>query len=466
MITRRDALMSVLFGGGMLGLRSIATGIPAKVLLDPRKALADQTTNACMGAPGAAQFVILNTSGQGDPMSCNAPGCYDDPNLASMVHPADPSMAPTPVMIGGQSYTAAKPWSTLPANVLSRACFCHIMTDTPVHPKEPQVLQLMGATAAAEMFPSILAAQLAPCLQTLQTQPISVGAATPSEALTFQGQALPTIPPSALSATLSNPPGELTTLQALRDSTLNSLYGVYKNGATKAQQQYVDSVVTSQQQVRGINQSLLTTLQTINDNTIASQITAAVTLIQMKIAPVIAIHIPFGGDNHSDPGLATETSQTVGAPPTPGGIPTGGVAAIVYLMNALQAAGLQDAVSFVSLNVFGRTMGPGNTAGRQHNQYHQMSLMIGKPFNGAVVGGIGPVDANGNPVAPGASNLFDFGALPINSTTGKGGAGGDIQPVDTLASFGKTVLTAVGVPSSVVGQQITGGTVIQGALAG
>ncbi len=56
------------------------------------------------------------------------------------------------------------------------------MTNTPVHPKEPEVLELMGATQAGEMFPSMLAKPLAPCLGTIQPQPISVGATTPSEA--------------------------------------------------------------------------------------------------------------------------------------------------------------------------------------------------------------------------------------------------------------------------------------------
>ena len=50
------------------------------------------------------------------------------------------------------------------------------MTNTPVHPKEPDVLKLMGATYAGEMLPSLLAKQLAPCLGTIQAQPISLGA--------------------------------------------------------------------------------------------------------------------------------------------------------------------------------------------------------------------------------------------------------------------------------------------------
>ncbi len=469
-IKRRDALMSLLFGGGMLGLRSLATGLPAKLLLDPKKALADMAANAC-AIPGAAQYVIFNTSGNGDPISCNAPGCYDDPtsgvDLSNVAHPTTfqaGTAGVTSLTLGGKPYTAAAPWGTLPANVLSRTCFAHIMTNTPVHPKEPQVLQLMGTTLASEMFPSVMAAQLAPCLNTLQVQPISVGAATPSEALTFQGQALPTIPPASLSATLANPTGELTNLQPLRDSTLNSLYGVYKTG-TKAQQQYVDSVITSQQQVRGIKQAQLAALQQITDNSVASQINAAIALIQMGVSPVIAIHIPFGGDNHSDTGLATEAAQT-----------TSGVASIVQLMAALATANLTDNVSFISLNVFGRTMlnrtsgvALSNVNGRQHNQCHQLSMMIGKPFNGCVIGGIGPVDSSGNPTTE--SVAFDYGALPIDSKTGVGSVNGDILPVTAsgtptaLASWAQTVLTGLGVPASVITTEITAGTVIQPALA-
>src|SRR6185436_18831298 len=97
-------------------------------------------------------------------------------------------------------------------------------TDTPVHSKEPHVLRLMGATPAREMLPSVLARQLAPCLGTVQPQPISVGALTPSENLSYGGAALPVIPPLALRATLANPQGPLSALQPLRTASLNKLH--------------------------------------------------------------------------------------------------------------------------------------------------------------------------------------------------------------------------------------------------
>ncbi len=441
-LSRRDALLSTLFGAGCVGLRALATGLPASFLLNPRQALAQTAGSGPTCANQAkAQYIIFATSGNGDPINASVPGTYEDPNI---VHSMDPTMAPASMTLGGQTYQAATPWTTLPANVLARTQFWHIMTNTPVHPKEPDVLELLGATPSGEMLPSMLAKSLAPCLNTIQTQPISIGAASPSEALDFSGTTLPIVPPLALKATLANPTGPLTNLQPLRDQTMSALYSLYKNGASPAQQQYIDSMVTSQQQVRNIKQSLLDALDSIKDNTQDSQMTAAIALIQMNVSPVIAVHIDFGGDNHHDAMLATETTQTVS-----------GVATIVSLMQQLQAAGLQDQVSFMTLNVFGRTIGPGNTNGRSHNPNHQVSIAIGKPFKGGVIGGV-------TPVSP------DYGCLPLVSATGAGSASGDVKAVDTLAAYGQTMLAAVGAAPSVV-SSITSpagsGTVINGALA-
>jgi hypothetical protein len=438
-INRRQALLSTLFGAGYVGLRALATGLPASLLLDPRRALA-AAANANPACPTSAggQFILFNTSGNGDPLNASVPGTYEDPNI---VHSADPTMAPTSLTIQGQKYTAAAPWATLPQSVLDRTCFWHVMTNTPVHPQEPNVLKLMNAKLADEMLPSILARQLAPCLGTIQSQPISLGASSPSEGLTYGGEALPIIPALALKATLTSPQGPLTNLQPLRDQTLNQLYALYRNGATSAQQAYIDSLVTSQQQVRNINQNLLAQLASIKDNSPASQILAAITLIQMKVTPVIAIHIPFGGDNHRDIALAAETTQTVA-----------GVQTIASLMTQLASAGLSDQVTLMSLNVFGRTIGPGNTDGRQHNPNHQVSITIGKPFKGGVIGGVAPLDG-------------DYGAVAIDSKSGSASPSGDVVPLNSLASFGQTMLAAAGVASGTIGTQIPGGKIVTGALA-
>ena len=302
------------------------------------------------------------------------------------------------------------------------------------------MLKLMGSLYAGEMLPSLLAAQLAPCLGTIQTQPLCIGATSPSEGLSFSGTALPIVPPLALRATLANEPGPLTDLQPLRDQTLAQIYELYKNNATSAQRAYIDSLVLSQQQVRNINQNLMDNLTAIKDNSPNSQILAATILIQMHVSPVISVHVPFGGDNHRDLGLATETNQTVS-----------GVATIASLMQQLANVGLADAVTFMSLNVFGRTLGPGNSDGRQHNPNHQVSISIGKPFKGGVIGGIAPVQN-------------DYGALPIDSNTGAGTTGGNISPGDTLGAFGMTMLSAVGVAPDVIASLVSSGQIIKGAL--
>jgi len=437
MLNRRQALLSTLFGTGYVGLRALATGLPAAFLLNPRRALAANPAPAC-GAAAKAQYFVFNTLGSGDPINANVPGLYDDPKIT---HSADPSMAPTPLKLRGQTFTAAAPWAQLPQPVLDRTTFWHLMTNTPVHPKEPDVLKLMGGTYGGEMLPSLLAKAMAPCLRTIQTQPLTLGATSPAEGLSYNGAALPIIPALALKATLTNPAGPLSDLQGLRDKTLGQLYDLYKNGATPAQRTYIDSLVSSQTQVRNINQSLLDALTSIKDNSADSQMLAAVTLIQMKVTPVISVHIPFGGDNHRDIGLAAETAQTVS-----------GVATIASLMAQLSKAGLADQVTFATLNVFGRTLGPSNTDGRQHNENHQVSIAIGKPFAGGVIGAVGPV-------------AKDYGALPIDSKTGKGVASGDVPPLATLSSYGRTLLSAVGVDKATLDAEILGGTVIGAAIA-
>jgi hypothetical protein len=437
MISRRDALLFTLFGTGYVGLRSLATGLPASFLVDPRRALARRSAGACDG-PDKAQFVVLSTSGDGDSINASVPGTYEDPLI---VHAKDPSMAPAPLRIRGRTYTAAAPWSTLPASALDRTVFWHMMTDTPVHSKEPDVLKLMGATPTKEMFPSLLAKQLAPCLGTIQAEPISVGALTPSEALSYGGAALPVVPPLALKATLASSAGPLAALQSLRSSTLDRLYDLYKREATPAERRYIDSLMTSRDQVRDIKQELLDALSTIRDNGALSQVLAAVTLIRMKVSPVVVIHVPFGGDNHRDVDLAAETAQTIT-----------GVAAIASLLDLLAKAGLGDKVTFMTLNVFGRTLGPGHENGRHHNANHQVSLAIGKPFRGGVVGAVGRV-------AP------DYGALSIDSKTGAGKADGDIRPIDTMASFAQTMLAAVGGDPAVITSPMQTGKIVASALA-
>jgi hypothetical protein len=315
------------------------------------------------------------------------------------------------------------------------------MTGTPVHSEEPNVLRLMGATQPTEMLPSLLARNLAPCLGSITHQALSIGARTPSETLSDGGAALPVVPPLAIKATLTSPAGPLSALQPLRDATLNQLYALYNDGASPAQKRYLDALVTSRDQLAHIKSDVLDALSGVKDNGPASQVLVAVALIQMNVTPVVVIHVPFGGDNHRDVGLVAESAQTIS-----------GVATIAGLMQRLASVGLQDRVTFMTLNVFGRTLGPGNADGRAHNNNHQVSVVIGQPFRGGVVGGVAPVDN-------------DYGAVAVDSRTGAGDPGGDVKPLDTLAAFGQTMLTAVGGDPSVIRSPMGTGKVISSVLS-
>ena len=62
--------------------------------------------------------------------------------------------------------------------------------------------------------------------------------------------------------------------------------------------------------MRKISRGLLGQLASIDGrDPVRTEITAATVLIAMNVAPVITIHLPFGGDNHTDGNLAKEISE-------------------------------------------------------------------------------------------------------------------------------------------------------------
>ena len=59
----------------------------------------------------------------------------------------------------------------------------------------------------------------------------------------------------------------------------------------------------------------------------------------------------------------------------------------------------------------------------------------------------------------------DFQAMPIVAATGAPGGASDVQPSESLASFGKTMLASIGVDSGTVNSLVTTGSVISGVLS-
>ncbi len=451
-ITRRQALRSALFGSGYLGLRSLATGLPIAFLENPLRA------DTCGLDPTKTQSVIMSTSYSGDPLNANVPLTYDFSDIA---HPVgDPNYAMASATLGGTAYNMAKVWADLinsadpTIGVGGRINFIHHSTNNNAHPNQPKVQRLDGVLANPrnEMLPSYLAEKLYPCLNTVQAEPIVLGAVSPSEYLTYQGRTLPALSPLALKQTLLNYPGPISNLQALRDQDLNNLNALFKANGNTAQQAYLDQLATSQQQVRGISQNLLNMLNSIVDNGPTGQILAATAMLAMKVSSVISIRLPFGGDNHVDNNLAGEAAQTtasVGLLDTKGNPSTTG---IPYLMKQLTALGLKDQVLFFAMNVFGRTLKKKGTTGRDHWGTHHVTVMIGKTVKPGVTGGM--VLSNG-----------EYIATPIDSATGASSMGGDIAVVDSLTAVGKTIAAAAGVPQATIDNDIQGSLTITGALA-
>jgi hypothetical protein len=433
-LNRRNLLQGALAGAGLIGLRAMATGLPISFLLNPKAARAD---GVCANSAGA-QFLILSMSAGGDALNCNVPGTYDLPAAfaAGSINHADPmdmSMTAGSLKINGQAWTAAKPWTSLPQSILDRTVFFHHSTGTANHGELGRVLELFGALRRGQWLPSYFAKNLLTCLNTVQVQPITIG----GEQLSFEGQYLPKLTPTGLRAVLSAPKDLQAKLQTLRDDTLNKLNDTLKQNRaqTTVERAYLDNMALSQTDLRKMIDQVATDLSTISGDDAGNQVTAAALLIKMNVTPVVTIHLPFSGDNHSDANFTNEATQT-----------NASVNNIKNLINKLTTYGLQDKVTFATLNVFGRLFDTLN--GRGHNSSHAVSLMIGKGFKGGVVGGI----------VPGGH------AADIDSATGAASANGDLSAANSLASVAKTLGRGLGLTDAQLDDQITAGVPINSVL--
>jgi hypothetical protein len=432
----------------------MATGLPVWFLANPRKATAQDMTCA-VTAKDKAQFLIVSASSAGDSISCNCPGTY---GAAAIMHPSDTSMAATSFTLGSATVTAAAPWAALTAAVRGRTNFFHYTTGATVHGDHPKAMRLLGRTANNEMMPSIYAKHLYPCLGTVQAEPVAVGTSGNAlEMIAFSGRTLPTISPTQLKQLLTGAMNDpVVKLRSLRDSTLDTLNAMFKTGGTPEQAAFLDAMAASQKQVRQLAESLATTLNAITTDDVHGQALAAAALISAKVAPVVTMHIPFGGDNHSDSGLADEVFDHTDHDGTGRGVP--GIQAV---QDALSGLSLSDSVTFATMNVFGRDLS--GTAkvealgGRDHFGNHAVMVMIGKNVAPGVTGGTGVITGS------------VYGATAIDSKTGASSASGDVAMTDTGLSAAKTLGAALGIDQSILKADFTdNGSVkpVQATLSG
>jgi hypothetical protein len=454
-ITRRRGLLGGLYGGTYLGLRALATGLPAWFIANPRRATAQDLTCAIQ-AKTNLQYLILSTSSNGDPINCNCPGTYEKTDI---IHPQQAEVAATQITLGANTYGATLPWApttaggALAAATLNRTVFFHHSTRTTVHGDQPKVMKLLGATSQGEMFVSAIAKHLSTCFGTVQPEPIAVGArGNSSELVSFAGRMLPSISPTQLKQLLTGSKTDpLVKVRSLRDTSLDQLNMLAKSDGSGVQQAFLDELATSQTQVRALADQLATTLNAITTDDQKGQALAAAALIAANVTPVVTVHLPFGGDNHSDQNLQAEADQTVS-----------GVQGIQQIMDALSSLSLSDKVTFATLNVFGRNLNGidkvTQRAGRDHYGNHAVTVMIGKNIAPGVIGGVTP-DSSGAYIAS-----------DIDSATGTAKTGGDIPVAASHVSAARTLARALGIPDSVASSDFVaaaggaGGSVVPAAL--
>ena len=209
---------------------------------------------------------------------------------------------------------------------------------------------------------------------------------------------------------------------------------------------------SSQPILASLQQALLQSLSALKNDNQDSQIQAALILFQMKVTPVVVVHIDFGGDNHSDPNLANEVAGH-----------KSGVATLGKMMDGLAAAKLQDQVTFAMMNVFGRTMVAKDVAnGRQHNDGHHVTVMIGPRIKPSVVGGVALRDLDAGVALPAGGK--EYRATAIDSATGKASPSGDVTYTSTFGAMGKTLAAAVGLSADTIQKNVLQGSVIRSAL--
>ena len=293
----------------------------------PTEARSTAPTRAVPPTLTNPQFLIFSTALNGDPVNCNAPGTYDDPEHRP---PGDPSMAPTPIDFGGADrergadlVDAAGGGAGAHVLLSSR----HVHRDPPrrgqgaAHDgcgrrrRDAAVVALARARAGAR--DGARAADLAR-RQRDRGRLLPGRAAGVAHADDAVERALGT----------EQRPRQRGSGQAARPGAGRVCNGVRAQpGARPRRRTSSISYATSTTQLRTLQQGLLASLATIKNNSADSQIQAAIILFQMKVTPVVVVHVGFGGDNHGDPGLAGEIAGH-----------QSGVATLAKMMQALATA--------------------------------------------------------------------------------------------------------------------------------
>ncbi|MFT7622728.1 MAG: hypothetical protein ACI9WU_001903, partial [Myxococcota bacterium] len=205
---------------------------------------------------------------------------------------------------------------------------------------------------------------------------------------------------------------------------------------------FLDRYALSRDQARIMGEQLASLLDGIgadSDNTDGpqDQIIAALAPAKLRVAPVISLSIPFGGDNYGDKQLTDEATQTVA-----------GVGHIQALWEGIKSLDMKDQVTFALLNVFGRNLQRNVHGGRGHNRNHGVMVAFGP---GVRPGVIGEIDGN-------------LQATGIDPMTGAAFESGGIDPEETREAAGRSLLVALGHSHPTVDSRVLPGPIVDAFL--
>ncbi len=432
-LDRRRLLSHFIHGG--LGLRALATGLPAALIARGARA---QTL-----PEGDALYTVLALTDTGDPLNANVPGSY----VEGVVNNPIAQVGPVDFQLGGRPARGARPWAELPEALRERFAFLHVRSNVVTHNQLDEVMSMHGAIngtggARTEVIPSMIAKELAPRLGTVLSEPVPLG----REPLSAEGLPLNRLSPAELKNLFSTPAPGLERLSEQRDAALDALYAELRQNGTRQQRQFLDRYAIGRSQARLLGEQLSELLSAVSDNPLTpeararDEIRAAVALFRLNVTPVVTIHLAFGGDNHQDTNL-TDEAETLES----------GTSLIRGLWDDLRAAGLEDRTHFSTFGVFGRTHGLNQSGGRDHNGGHLAIAAFGPKVRPGVYGGL-------------SRDRGALAASAIDPATGFASEGGAVRGEDTLLSAGRTLGRWAGLSEEVLDRRLPAGRTLEGAI--
>ena len=450
--SRRNFLRFGAAAGIGVGLRAALTGLPASFLLRGR----------AHASEGHDRIVILASSSAGEPINVCGPGTFDSEYSDYFSHPRSADVdasdvveqtvndvrigveslgQPAEVALGLERVRLASCFAALSPEMLNHLVWFNYRSGANIHPQFKDVLtgygQLRGPDGrGAEQLPATIAQEMAGILSTTTSDPLVLG----TGAFASNGSSLANYSPTklkTLTQSVGRAIGGAENFAVMYDAFIDETYREVRENGTAQQRRFFDQHAASRREAAEFGSSLGTLLEDITDDSIQSQMRCAAIVAKLRLAPVIIINTDFGGDNHQDAGLISETNQTLAM-----------IAALDTYWKSIHELNVAEDVLFANLDVFGRNpRSDGN--GRGHYGDFVSGLMVGTHLKGGVVGGWEVSD--------------QARATGIHASTGSS-IDANIEAEDTLLAYYKTIMNAAGVPSERQDIRLPTGTLVSSVV--